>query len=323
MDILSDTLAALRTGRPSVVRTDARAPWGVRFQPVAGAGFHVVVEGNCFLLPVAGDPIALGPGDVVFLRRGTGHAICDAAPGEPVAFEPSRVDTSSPIGRFAVEGDGARSVLVCGAYHLDIDRPHPLLGDLPEVIHLPAGPGRDPALRSAVDQLCAEIHRPQPGSDSVVAALVDLLLLYILRSWYAELTGERTQGWASALNDPLIAPALKAIHEDPAHPWTVESLGSRSGLSRAAFARRFTSVVGEPPLGYLTTWRMARAARMLRETGDPLGAVAQKAGYTSEFAFAKAFKRHFGTPPGAYRRERRPASGAASASAGQGPKGTT
>jgi len=307
MDILSDTLAALRTGRPSVVRTDAQAPWGVRFEPISGAGFHVVVEGHCFLLPVGGDPIALGPGDVVFLRRGTDHAICDAVTSELVAFEPDRVDTSSPIGRFAVEGEGARSVLVCGAYHLDIDRPHPLLGELPEVIHLPANPGRHPVLRSAVDQLCAELHQPQPGSDSVVTALVDLLLLYILRSWYAELPRGRTQGWASALNDPLIAPALKAIHDDPAHPWTVESLGSRAGLSRAAFARRFATVVGEPPLSYLTTWRMAVAARMLRETVDSLGAVAESTGYTSEFAFAKAFKRHFGAPPGAYRRERRTA----------------
>ncbi|MFE6750800.1 AraC family transcriptional regulator [Kitasatospora purpeofusca] len=310
MDILSDTLAALRTGRPSVVRTEARAPWGVRFQPVSGAGFHVVVEGRCVLLPVHGDPIELGPGDVVFLRRGTDHAICDALASEPVDFVPDRVDTSSPIGSFAVGQGGARAVLVCGAYHLDVDRPHPLLGDLPEIVHLPAGPGRHPALRSAVDQLCAEIHRPQPGSDSVVTALVDLLLLYILRSWHAELPKERTQGWASALNDPVIAPALKAIHDDPAHPWTVESLGSRAGLSRAAFARRFGAVVGEPPLSYLTTWRMAIAARMLRETGEPLGAVAEKAGYTSEFAFARAFKRHFGAPPGAYRKERRAASGA-------------
>ncbi|MFB7383619.1 AraC family transcriptional regulator [Kitasatospora purpeofusca] len=305
MDILSDTLAALRTGRPSVVRTEARAPWGVRFQPIAGAGFHVVVEGRCVLLPIGGDPIELGPGDVVFLRRGTDHAICDAIASEPVAFVPDRVDRSSPIGSFAVGDGGARSVLVCGAYHLDIDRPHPLLGDLPEVIHLPAGPGRHPALRSAVDQLCGEIHRPEPGSDSVVTALVDLLLLYILRSWYAELPREQTQGWASALNDPLIAPALKAIHDDPAHPWTVESLGGRAGLSRAAFARRFTAVVGEPPLSYLTTWRMAIAARMLRETGASLSDVAENAGYTSEFAFARAFKRHFGAPPGAYRRERR------------------
>ncbi|MFJ8437182.1 AraC family transcriptional regulator [Kitasatospora sp. NPDC094019] len=305
MDILSDTLAALRTGRPSVVRTDARAPWGVRFQPVSGAGFHVVVEGRCVLLPVGGEPIDIGPGDVVFLRRGTGHAICDAVTSESAAFVPDRVDTSSPIGSFTVGGGGARSVLVCGAYHLDIDRPHPLLGELPEVVHLPAAPGRHPALRAAVDQLCAEIHEPRPGSDAVVAALVDLLLLYILRSWYDGMSGERTQGWASALNDPLVAPALKAIHDDPAHPWTVESLGSRAGLSRAAFARRFTAVVGEPPLSYLTTWRMATAARKLRETGDSLSDVAENAGYTSEFAFARAFKRHFGVPPGAYRRERR------------------
>jgi AraC-like DNA-binding protein len=304
MDILSDTLAALRTGRPSVVRTDAHAPWGVRFKPIAGAGFHVVVEGHCVLLPPAGDPIALGPGDVVFLRRGSGHAICDAVTSETVDFDPDRVDASSPIGRFAVGDEGVPSVLVCGAYRMDIDRPHPLLGELPEVIHLPASPGRHPVLRSAVDQLCAEFHDPQPGSDAVVVALVDLLLLYILRSWYAELPRERTQGWAAALTDPLIAPALKAMHGDPAHPWTIESLGRQAGLSRAAFARRFTSVVGEPTLSYLTTWRMATAARMLSETGDALSIIASRTGYTSEFAFAKAFKRHFGAPPGTYRRTR-------------------
>ncbi|MEY9926348.1 AraC-like DNA-binding protein [Catenulispora sp. GP43] len=302
MDILSDTLDALRTGRPGVVRTDAHAPWSLRFRPIAGAGFHVVVEGHCRLLPPVGGPVALGPGDIVFLRRGGGHVLCDEVDSAIVDFVPEHVDASSPIGRFALEGPGVRTVLLCGAYSLDIDRPHPLLGELPEVIHLPASPGRHPALRSAVDQLCAEVHNPQPGSDKVVSTLVDLLLLYILRSWYAEQPKEQARGWSAALSDPLVAPALKAIHDDPAHPWTVESLGSQAGLSRAAFARRFTALVGEPPLTYLTTWRMTTAARMLRQSSDQLGAIAENAGYTSEFAFAKAFKRHFGMPPGVYRK---------------------
>ncbi|MGW4652035.1 AraC family transcriptional regulator [Kitasatospora sp. NPDC004289] len=305
MDILSDTLEVLRTGRPMVTRTDAHAPWALRFRPVSGAGFHVVVEGRCHLLPPDGRPVALGPGDIVFLQRGSGHVLCDLPGRAPVDFVPERVDRSSPIGRLTVDGPGPRTVLVCGAYAIDVDRPHPLFGDLPEVIHLPAVPGRHPVLRSAVDQLCAEFHAPQPGSDAVVTALVDLLLLYVLRSWYADLPKDRTRGWAAALTDPAVAPALKAIHDDPGHPWTVESLGTRAGLSRAAFARRFTSVVGEPPLTYLTTWRMATAARLLQRSPSSLGTIARRTGYTSEFAFAKAFKRHFGTPPGAYRRRAR------------------
>ncbi|MEZ0108492.1 AraC-like DNA-binding protein [Catenulispora sp. EB89] len=307
MDILSDALDALRTGRPAVVRTEARAPWAVRFQPVAGAGFHVVAEGGCHLVPPDGEPLALGPGDIIFLRRGSGHTLCDT-PGTPaIDFVPDKVGAGSPIGRFTVPGDGAAAVLVCGAYPLDVERRHPVLGDLPEVIHLPARPGRHPALRSAVEQLCAEIQAPQPGSDTVVATLVDLLLLYILRSWYAEQPDQRARGWAAALDDPVVAPALQAIHDDPGHPWTVESLGERAGLSRAAFARRFATVVGDPPLTYLTDWRMVTAARMLRQSGAPLAAIAQRNGYTSEFAFAKAFKRRFGMPPGAYRKELRQA----------------
>lgn len=307
MDILSDALDALRTGRPGVARTEARAPWAIRYRPVAGAGFHIVAEGVCHLVPLHGQPLALSVGDIVFLRRGSGHMLCDTLATPPVDFIPERASAASPIGRFTVPGDGAATVLLCGAYPLDVERRHPVLGDLPDVIHLPAGPGRHPALRSAVEQLCAEIQAPQPGSDTVVATLVDLLLLYILRSWYAEQPDEQARGWAAALDDPLVAPALQAIHDDPGHAWTVESLGERAGLSRAAFARRFATVVGEPPLTYLTSWRMVTAARMLRQSGDPLSAIAERNGYTSEFAFAKAFKRQFGLPPGAYRRELRTA----------------
>jgi AraC-like DNA-binding protein len=307
MDILTDTLAALRTGRPGAVHTEADAPWGLRFPEIAGSGFHVVAEGHCVLLPPEGEPVHLGPGDVVFLLRGSGHVLADSASSPIQGFAPERADRTSPIGHVTVDGDGPHTSILCGAYQLEGVHRHPLLAQLPEVIHLPANPGRHPALRSAVDQLCAELHEPGPGSDAVIAALIDLLLLYILRCWYAGQPREQVGGWAAALTDPLIAPALQAIHEAPGHPWTVESLGGRAGLSRAAFARRFTAVVGEPPLGYLTTWRMTTAARMLREGGASLSTVAEDTGYTSEFAFAKAFKRHFGVPPGAYRREARTA----------------
>ena len=113
----------------------------------------------------------------------------------------------------------------------------------------------------------------------------------------------RSPGWAGALRDPAIAPALAAIHADPANGWTVESLASRAGLSRAAFAKKFNAMVGEPPLTYLTRWRMTTAARLLRESDASLAAVAARTGYGSEFAFAKAFKREYGQAPGGYRRE--------------------
>ncbi|MBF6220101.1 helix-turn-helix transcriptional regulator [Nocardia abscessus] len=172
----------------------------------------------------------------------------------------------------------------------------------PPVVHLPARLGRYPHLRTATEVLGAELERPGHGTDVVVTGLLDTLLLYILRAWYDEQARCGTTGWAAALADPSISVALRHMHDDPAHPWTVEELAGRAGLSRAAFAKRFAQLVGRAPLAYLTWWRMTPAARALRDTDDPLAAIATRAGYTSEFAFAKAFKREFGAPPGGYRR---------------------
>jgi AraC-like DNA-binding protein len=304
VDILSDTLAAMRTGPPISTRTDARAPWSVRFPAVAGAAFHVVLRGTCALIPAEGDTLWLGPGDLVFLRRGCMHVLCSDPATPPVLFNPSRLNDSSPITCLVMDGPGAQTSWLCGAYQLETGRPHPLLSQLPNVIHLPNAPGRYPALCSAIEQLSGELEQPRPGSDSIVGALIDLLLLYTLRAWQDEQPGQERASWAAALADPAVGEALRAIHADPGAAWTVESLGRRAGLSRAAFARRFTALVGEPPLTYLTMWRMTLAARLLRETPVSLGGVGARVGYGSEFAFAKAFKREYGVAPGQYRRQR-------------------
>jgi AraC-like DNA-binding protein len=225
----------------------------------------------------------------------------------PEIFTAARVDRTDYIGRIVVGGPGDRTVLACGAYRLDVARPHPLLAGLPAIVHLRPGAGQHQALRASVEQLTSEIDDPRPGSDGIVAALIDLMLLQITRAWYDALPSGHAEGWAAAVTDPAIAPALRAIHADPGRPWTVGALAQESGLSRAAFARRFTAVVGEPPLGYLTSWRMTTAGRLLRETSAPLATIAQRTGYSSEFAFAKAFKREYGTAPGSYRRRARPA----------------
>jgi AraC-like DNA-binding protein len=301
VDVLSDALALMRTGAASSVRTDARAPWGLRFGRTSGASFHVVLAGTCWLIPPASDPIALSPGDVVFLRSGHEHVLADD-PASPVApFEPGRVHPSSPIGEIVVAGPGARTVLLCGAYRLDLDRPHPLLSDLPELVHLPARFGRRTPLRGAIDLLRAELEEPGPGTDGIVPTLVEALLLYILRAWFEECRDEGPRGWAAALGDPAVGAALRAMHDEPTRPWTVQELGRHAGLSRAAFAKRFTALVGEPPLTYLSRWRLTLAARLLRESDLSIGAVARKVGYGSEFTFAKAFKRANGLAPSRFR----------------------
>ncbi|MCX4821307.1 AraC family transcriptional regulator [Streptomyces sp. NBC_01142] len=317
MDVLSDAIAAMRTGRPHSSRTVKSAPWGVRFPASDGAGFHVVLQGTAWLLrPGAADPVRLGPGDVVFLAHGYGHGLADA-PDTPLQDAELAPDGSWPALPDPGPASGERTLLLCGAYQLSRARAHPLLSELPPFVHIPARVGTYPRLRAAVDLLGAELADPSPGSDSIVPALLDTLLVYLLRTWWIQERPERTGGtgtmseqkrmegpggWAGALRDPAVTAALQAIHREPSRPWTVEELGAEAGLSRAAFARRFTTLVGQPPLAYLTWWRMTTAGRLLREADTPLRAVAERSGYTSEFSFAKAFKREYGMPPGQYRR---------------------
>jgi AraC-like DNA-binding protein len=206
---------------------------------------------------------------------------------------------ASRIGQVRLDGPGVRAVLLCGAYQLTRARPHPLLLVLPDVVHLPARPTRAP-LHSVVELLSIELDRAEPGRDGVVPALVDAMLLYILRAWIDERADE-PGGWAGALTDPGVRAALESIHADPARAWTIKSLAATAGLSRSAFAQRFAEHVGGPPMRYVTWWRMTLAGRLLHDTDSPLAVLAHRVGYTSEFGFAKAFKREFGVAPGRYR----------------------
>lgn len=305
MDVLTEVLASMQTGRPTAARTEARAPWGLRFGAVPGAGFHIVLQGSCVAIDPDGHPIRLGPGDLVFLRSGRPHVLADHPDSPVVAFEPQVTADGSVIGRVTIPGTGALCVMLCGAYLMDVERPHPLLRELPEFLHLPARPGEYGALRAAVELLGAEVERPGPGRDGIVPSLIDALLLYLLRAWLAGRRDEQMPGWATALNDPSISAALRGIHDEPARPWTVASLAEHASMSRAVFARRFAEMVGEPPLAYLTRWRMTTAGKLLRTSDLPVEAVARQSGYLSEFSFARAFKREFGIAPGGYRRARR------------------
>lgn len=299
MDLLSDVMTALRIENPAGGRVEWRAPWGVRFDDEPGtAGFLVVLRGSAWMRLGDDDPVALGPGDVVFAPDGEGYTFADS-PTTPIDKAPIR-----PAQRVGGTGGAPSAVTVCGGYRLDPDRTHPLLRDLPGTVHVPARVGRNPRLQAAVDILGDEIEGERPGADAILPMALDMLLLYVLRAWFEDRpsdTGPVT-GWAAAVTDREISAALNAIHTDPAYPWTVQGLADHARLSRATFSRRFSAMVGQPPLAYLTWWRMTVAAGSLRDTGEALSVIAPRVGYTSEFAFANAFKRHHGLSPGRFRR---------------------
>jgi AraC-like DNA-binding protein len=305
VDVLSDVIAGMRVGIPRSTRVEWHAPWGQRFAGAPrSAGFQVILQGSCRLVPDEGEPMTLSVGDIVFFPHGDGYAMADSADTPIVHTACDPEDEAELFASASVGGPGPVTVTLCGGYRFDESRTHPILLSLPSLIHLPARLGHHPELRAAVDLLAAEIANPRQGAGTVVASLLDMLLLFILR---AHIEGDaehcQTSGWSAALADPGISAALDAIHRDTAHPWTVQSLAERARLSRAAFSRRFSALVGQPPLGYVTWWRLATAARLLRSSDAPLSEIAGRIGYGSEFAFANAFKREFGVAPGRYRRE--------------------
>jgi AraC-like DNA-binding protein len=315
VDVLSDVLAAARLGRPHSSVVTKCPPFGDRFPAVAAAGFHVVLQGTCWLIPAQGEPAALGPGDIAFLPRGSEHGLADGPVSlgrlvrspAPIRFRPDD-EAAAPAPDRGFEWESAHDpgavTMLCGAYMLDRAGQHPLLDELPDVVHLPVRIGRDLELRAAVEMLGAELKdRSRPGADAALPALLDLLLLYILRTWFGAGSQEGAgTGWAAALRDPAVGVALHAIHREPGRPWTVEELGRQAGLSRAAFARRFTALLGRAPLAYLTWWRMVIAAGLLRGDDAPVETIARRVGYGSQHAFTHAFKRQYGVPPGAYRK---------------------
>jgi transcriptional regulator GlxA family with amidase domain len=175
---------------------------------------------------------------------------------------------------------------------------------LPPVVHVRGDDGTAIQwLEASLQFVACEMASGQPGAETVVRRLADILFVQAVRAHLAQ-SGEGAKGWLRALVDPQIGEALGLIHAKPEEPWTVELLASRVAMSRSAFAARFTQLAGEPPLSYLTRWRMDKATRLLRTSNASIGEVAARVGYDAEAAFSKAFKRRIGMAPGAYRRAR-------------------
>ncbi|WP_043636585.1 AraC family transcriptional regulator [Nonomuraea candida] len=299
MDVVSDAISAAHLGHPSFHRVRTSGSWCARLDAYDGAGFHVVLKGACWLLTDGGAPVSLGVGDAVLLPHGAGHVIADApldaaaAARRAVPFE-QWLTRTGPRAR----PDRGGTELLCGTYRLDCSRMHPLMAELPEVVHLPSRVGAHLELRAAIDLLAGELDQVRPGSCVALPNLLDLLLVYMIRAWMSETT---TGAWPSALGDPVTAAALRAMHARPAAPWSIERLAAEAGVSRPTLARRFTALVGRPPMAYLTWWRVILAATLLRDTSETLAAIAARVGYGSPYALSHAFQREFGTTPGRYR----------------------
>ena len=210
-------------------------------------------------------------------------------------------DCHSPL---VYGGGGEETTLICGYFAFESGHVHPLLSVLPPVLHIPGDGGR-PArwLDTILDLLSEEMGRRKPGSEIVMNRLVETLLIQLMRT-YLERHDSLDASWFAGLKDPQISRALGIIHRNPNEPWAIDSLAAAVGMSRSGFAERFKTLIGEPPMQYLTQWRMEIAASHLREGNLSIGQIAGKVGYRAEAAFSRVFKKLWGISPGAYRRGR-------------------
>ena len=313
MDELAGLLDGPRARGAFLLRILLDAPWSVRLEDEAPLSVTTVVRGHLWVCPDDGEPTRLAPGDVV-VWVGTDHWSIADDPATPtqIVIHPGQVCTTVD-GRVVVEemSQGVRSwgnsatgetVLLTGVYLMEGEVTRRLLRTLPRTMVLRAGELDTPLL----DLLADEVVRDAPGQEAVLDRLLDLLLITLLRTWF-ERPGSEPPPWYAAQGDAVVGPALRLVQHHPEHPWTVAELAARAGVSRAAFARRFADLVGEPPMAFLTSWRIALAADLLLDPEATIGSVARQVGYATPFALSAAFKRERGVSPRDHRRGAVPA----------------
>jgi AraC-like DNA-binding protein len=299
-DPLTDVLARMRVQGALYFRLEATAPWAVRFAEAPHAKFAMVVRGGCHLC-VAGEPrpTALRAGDCFIIADGAEFVLRDGARAPAASCqELARARVGSVVRH---GGGGAPTVVICGWFAFDPWSSAPLVDLLPRVLHVQTDDAQAAALRATLDLLATETSTPSLGSPIVVSRLADILFVQTIRAHHAS-GAAGAVGWLSATGDPQIGAALRAMHRDVAHAWSVEALAEVAGMSRSAFALRFKQLVDLSPLEYLTRWRMHRVGCELRDGRAGLAQIAGEVGYDSIGALSRAFRRVHGVTPAAFRR---------------------
>ncbi|MFJ6940050.1 AraC family transcriptional regulator [Streptomyces sp. NPDC101132] len=308
-----DTLAGLLDGPKArgafLLKAVFNPSWSIRIEDRAPLSVFTLLHGDAWVLADGGDPVPLRTGDIAVARGPDPYTVTDT-PGLPplITVDPDqRCSTAEGVDVSDSMSLGVRTwgvaqpapdaaVMLTGTYLGPSEIGRRLLAALPPLLVRPAK-GTD---RTLVHLLTEEIGKDRPGQELVLDRLLDLLLIGVLRDWLAD-PDSGSPAWYRAHGDPVVGPALRLLHENPAYGWTVAELAAKTGTSRASLARRFTDVMGEPPMAYLTGWRLALAADLLREPDATVATVARRVGYGSAFALSTAFKRVRGMSPQEYR----------------------
>ena len=304
-DPLGEALHFLRMSGSFYCLSEFTAPWGLDLPPMQDCVmFHVVTAGECRLEVDGAETCVLRPGALALVPHGRGHILNSAPDVEPgKLFDLPRELISDRYEHLRHGGGGTPTTMLCAAVKFEDPSAHHLLRLLPRVIAVDAWNSPELEwLQSTLRFLAAEARELRAGGETVITRLADILVIQAIRSWIATDPQAQT-GWLRALRDKQIGRAIALIHRDPARDWTVASLAAAVGMSRSAFAARFTELVGEPAMQYLLRWKMHAALKWLKESDATISQLAARLGYESEAAFSRAFKRLMGISPGAARKQ--------------------
>jgi AraC-like DNA-binding protein len=310
MDAVAGLLDGPRARGAFLLRSTMDPPWSLRVQDEAPVTIAAVVRGSAWIVRDDRDATPLAHGDVAVLRGPDPYVVADDPSTAPqaVIHPGQRCTTPDGVEVAGMADQGVRTwgnsaagatVLLTGTYAEHGEVSDRLLRALPPLLVLREDEWDCPLLGLLAD----EIVKDQPGQEAVLDRLLDLLLIAVLRAWFAR-PDAGAPAWYRAYGDPVVGPALRLLHQDAAHPWTVAALADAVGVSRAALARRFNDLVGEPPMQFLTGWRIALAADLLLDPGATVGSVAHRVGYGTPFALSTAFKRVRGVSPREWRTAR-------------------
>ncbi|MEI9940646.1 MAG: AraC family transcriptional regulator [Pseudomonadota bacterium] len=309
MDALSAILAPVRLQQIRWAFTVGRTPWGVAFSGGKSCvRFHYMLRGSAWLsVDKTDEPhLALSGGDLAVLPRGHAHVLRDHPRSAHVRFDDvAQCDSRGAVMQLELGARGQETNFITGCFVLDDPLALQILALLPPVIRMtPETEQEVPSFLQNMQFIAREVETARPGSEIVLLRMADVIFIQILRAYLARVPDDGG-GFLGALRDPSTAAALGAMHHRAEVPWTVASLAKEVGLSRSVFAARFTQLVGEPPLGYLTRLRMQKATMLLRE-GATLAKASQLTGYASEASFSHAFRQWAGVAPGVWRRKLQP-----------------
>jgi AraC family transcriptional regulator, alkane utilization regulator len=303
MDALTEALNGIRLRSTIHCPSELSGRWGLRIGGDGGAPFSLILQGHAYLEVEGCAPIRLEAGDFIILPHDTPHTVKSApdSPTEPLACLLERIPTSED-GIWRLGSGDEKTVAIGGYFYFEEAETSPLLHALPPLLLVRGEQGKAVKwLETTFQFIACEACSGRPGAQSVITRLSDILFIQAVRAYVASLP-EGENNWLRAMTDPQISQALTLIHQQPEQPWKVETLASEVAMSRSAFAARFTQLVGEPALHYVTRWRVHRAALLLKGSKRTVAEVAISVGYQSEAAFSRVFKQWTGHAPAAYRR---------------------